>query len=421
MALTITSIPDCKAPLGPSQYAKGVQLQPGSADYPAGGYVIPNSLGVGANSSVTGFFEGEFTYGAWIMSGNAASSEYGVEFVLPSGSFGTTPAPGTSLTMIVTQPVSVGLPLSLGTLSAAATQSTYTTAGLLTVATTTPPPLGAFIVFSNGTTAAGLPFNGVMARVTAVVAGVSYSVNFGQGVALDYVATTDTLKYQVVQASAGNVVQAQALAAPITGVLATANLLTITQANSLQVGQFVYLNGPFESASKYALGAIVQVASATATGWTANWQGTIINQTSAETAVASLLVTNGNAPVMAYPYAAGPVATITNSLAVASAAAAAGLFTLTAAQAYQPGMIIVIQGLGVNTTANGSIATVIASGLTEALIKANGWTVVQNTEAETEGYASVLVTGTPTSAPQVSPGTDLSACTWFAEILTSGE
>jgi len=47
--------------------------------------------------------------------------------------------------------------------------------------------------------------------------------------------------------------------------------------------------------------------------------------------------------------------------------------------------------------------------------------VVQNTEAETEGYASVLVTGTPTSAPQVSPGTDLSACTWFAEILTSGE
>jgi hypothetical protein len=85
------------------------------------------------------------------------------------------------------------------------------------------------------------------------------------------------------------------------------------------------------------------------------------------------------------------------------------LFTLTATQAYQPGMIISVQGLGVNTTANGSIATVIASGLTQLLIKANGWTVIQNTQAETSGYASVLVTGAPAALSEVPAGTNLSA------------
>ena len=306
----------------------------------------------------------------------------------------------------VTKP---GVPLTLGTLSGAATNSTYTSSGVATVLTTTPPPLGSFIVLSNGASAKGIFFDGVMVQVTSVVAGTSYTFNFGQGLALAYASATDTLKYQVVQASTGNTLQAQALASPITGVLATANLLTITQANSLKVGQFVYLNGPFKTASLYALGAIVQVASATATGWTANWQGTIIAQTSAEVAVASLLVTNGGYPITAYPYLTAPVGLITNSLAVASAASAAGLLTLTAAQADQAGQLIVVQNVGANTQLNGTIATVIASGLTQALIKANGWTVIANTSAETAGYASVIVTGSlPTGEGDLATGTNLS-------------
>ena len=229
----------------------------------------------------------------------------------------------------------------------------------------------------------------------------------------------DTLKYQVVQASASNPLLALPLAAPITGVLATANLLTITQANSLQVGQFVYLNGPFKTASVFALGAVVQVASATATGWTANWQGTIIAQTSTEVAVASLLVTSGNVPITAYPYGAGPVANITNSLAVASVATAAGLLTLTAAQVYQPGMLIVVQGIGINTQLNGTIGTVITTGLTQAIIKANAWTVIANTSAETAGYAAVLVAGSSAvGEAEVPAGTDLSAYTF--ELLAVG-
>lgn len=291
-----------------------------------------------------------------------------------------------------------GIMLSLGTLSAAATNSTYLNTGLFTVATTTPPPLGAFIVLSNGASGKGIFMNGVMVQVTAVVPGVSYSFNFGQGIALAFASAADTLKYQVVQASASNTLQSVTAAAPITGVLATASLLTVTQANSYSPGQFVYLGGPFVAASKYALGAIVQIASATATGWTANWQGTIIAQTAGEVATSALLVTNGGAPIAAYPYAAGPVANITNSLAVASAAAAAGLLTLTAAQVYQPGMLIVVQAVGTNAVLDGTIGTVIATSLTQAIIKANGWSVIANTSAETAGYAAVLITGSA-SAP----------------------
>lgn len=286
-----------------------------------------------------------------------------------------------------------GVPLSLGTLSAASTNSTYTSVGLFTVATTTPPPLGAFIVLSNGASGKGIFMDGVMVQVTAVVPGVSYSFQFGQGLALAFASAADTLKYQVVQASSTNLLQSVTLAAPITGVLATANLLTVTQANSLVAGQFVYLGGTFKTASLYASGAIVQVASATATGWTANWQGTIIAQTSAEVATSALLVTNGGAPIAAYPYAAAPTALITNSLAVAADATHAGLLTLTAAQAFQPGMLFVVQNVGTNASLDGTIATVIATSLTQAIIKANGWGAIANTSAETSGYASVLVTG----------------------------
>ena len=307
-----------------------------------------------------------------------------------------------------------GVPLSLGTLSAASTNSTYTAAGLFTVATTTPPPLGAFIVLSNGASGKGIFMNGVMVQVTAVVAGVSYSFQFGQGLALAFASAADTLKYQVVQASASNLLQSVTSAAPITGVLATATLLTVTQANSYVAGQFVYLGGTFKAASYYASGAIVQIASATATGWTANWQGTIIAQTSGEVATSALLVTNGGAPIAAYPYATGPVATITNSLAVAADATHAGLLTLTAAQAYQPGMLIVVQNVGANTQLDGTIGTVIATSLTQAIIKANGWGVVANTSAETEGYASVLVTGWP-----ANPTGELPAAAYPASALAA--
>lgn len=310
-----------------------------------------------------------------------------------------------------------GALLSLGTLSSAATQSTYTAAGLVTVVGANTLKAGQFISLSNGASAAGIFLNGVIVQVVSATT-TGYTFNFGQGVALAYTIATDTLKYQLVQVNSSNLLQAYTLPAPITGVLATANLLTITQANTLSPGQFVYLNGPFKAASVYALGALVQVQTATATGWTANWQGTIIAQTSAEVAVASLVVTNGQVPIVSYPYVDLPTALLSNVLTVASGASAAGLFTLTALQAYQAGMIIVVQAVGTSTELNGSIGTVIASGLTQAIIKANGWTVLQNTQAETLGYASLLGTGLQTGNGEVLPGTNLSA--EFARMIAIG-
>jgi hypothetical protein len=306
------------------------------------------------------------------------------------------------LPTVNTQP---NVPLGLGPLSAAATQSTYTSAGLLTVVGANTLVPGQFIVFSNGASGAGIFLNGVMAQVTSATP-TTYTVNFGQGLALAYTIATDTLKYQVVQASAGNLLQGQLNPAPITGVLATAILLTVTQANSYSVGQFVALGGTFKTASLYASGAIVEITSASSTGWTAKWQGTIIAQTSSEVATSALLVTNGGAPVQASQSAFGA---ITNTLAVAAGASAAGLITLTSIQNMQAGNIIAIQNVGVNTTLNGTIATVIASGLTNIVIKANGWTVIENTQAETVGTASVLVTGVEAGAGDVLSGTNLSA------------
>ena len=168
-----------------------------------------------------------------------------------------------------------GTILSLGTLSAAATLSAMDASGNVTVTGANSLKAGQFIVLSNGGSAVGIFLNGVMVQVTSATASV-YTFTFGQGKALTYASAADTLKYQVVQVNAGNQIQAQQQAAQITGVLATANLLTVTQANSFVAGQFVLLSGPFKTASQYAAGAIVQVASATATSWTANWQGTII-------------------------------------------------------------------------------------------------------------------------------------------------
>lgn len=397
---TITKNSDGDLSLG-NLRGEQLTLQPAVADYAVGGYLVE---GIGGNP---------------LTPGNVGMDK--VLFVIPTGGQGgLSPVfnPVTSKVQILAPAPAAGIPLGLGTLSAAATQSTYTAAGLVTVLTATPPPLGSFVSLSNGANAAGKPFTGVIVQVTGVVAGTSFTFNFGQGSALAYTIATDTLKWQVVQASASNPLQAQALVAPITGVLATANLLTITQANSLVAGQFVYLNGPFKTASVFALGAIVQVASASATGWTANWQGTIIAQTSGETAVASLLVTNGNTPIQSYPYISGPTAAISNVLAVASAASAAGLLTLTATQGYQAGQIVVVQNVATTTLLNGTIGTVIASGLTSALIKANGWTVIVSTAADT-GAASLLVTGAPSSVEsEVPAGTDLSAYTF--ELLAVG-
>ena len=94
--------------------------------------------------------------------------------------------------------------------------------------------------------------------------------------------------------------------------------------------------------------------------------------------------------------------------------------TITATNAFVPGNIVSIQIMVLGSVLDGGIFGVISTGLTGSAFEFNGKMASITSGADT-GTATLLVTGTPTSAPTVAPGTDLSACSWFIEILTSGE
>jgi hypothetical protein len=260
-------------------------------------------------------------------------------------------------------------------------------------------------MLSGGASGKMIFLNGVIVQVTAASA-TQFSFNYGPAKALHYVSASDAaLKFQVVQVNTNNQLQAIAAAGPVTSVAVASNVLTVVQANTFSVGQFVVLQGL--AAGEVPQGAIVQIVSASSTGWTANLQAANLSATTGETGTASLLVTNGGVPIT---IASSPNA-ITNTLAAASSASVAGVMTLTSINTLSVGNIVVVQGVGTNTVLNGTIGTVIATSLTNAAFEANGWTVIASTSADT-GVASLLVTGSAPSTDSDSEapsGANLSA------------
>lgn len=305
-----------------------------------------------------------------------------------------------------------GIPLTLGTLSAAATTSAFSANGVLTVVVANSLKAGQFVVLSGGASAKSIFLNGVLLQVVTASA-TQFTANYAPAKSLTYASASDTgLKFQVVQAASGNPLQAVVSGSAVTSVTVASNVLTVAQNNTFSVGQFVVLQGLV--AGEIVQGAIVQIVTASSTGWTANVQAANLSVTSGETGTAALLVTNGTAPVTS----AIPAA-ITNTLAVAADATDTGLLTLTAQQNDIPGQLIVVQGVTTRTALNGSIATVIATSLTNQLIKANGWTAAVSTSAD-NGTAALLVTGSPANGNQVSAGTNLSAeQVQFAALVSS--
>jgi hypothetical protein len=406
MSLTLTKVPDSTQNAGVSQVETIYQVQPGAADYPAGGYVIPGALATG--TSVIGKLDGEFVYSADIASSNLAGAGFDAYFVFPSGSFGAVPQPSQTVTMIVTIPnAAPGTALGLSPLTAVKSTTVGVTSNVLTVAIANSLKVGQFIYLSGFT--AGGAINGMICQVaTASATGFTANLQTPNITAL----TADTTgQFQLVQAGTGNLLTTGAVAA-ITNSLSTSSLLTMTCANTFVPGQFVIINGLTNGAT--ANGVIAQILTASSTQFTANWTGTSFT-TAADTGTASLLVTAGGAPVTT-----STAFSITNSLATASSAGTAGLVTLTANNSLSPGALVVIQGLTNGAGVNGDVLTVLNSAsLTAKIFTANYKNAGFTTAADT-GVASQLVTGIPTSAPQVSPGTDLSACTWFLSIVQSG-
>jgi hypothetical protein len=417
MSLTLTKVPDCEQNAGVSQVEVVYQAQPATADYPSGGYVIPGALTT--STTCIGNFGAEFTYCVDVQGGNAAAAQYVPLFVFPSGSFGTTPAPATSVTMLVA-PVGVGAgsPLGLGAVSSAKSTTigvTGSPTSLVTVAIANSLKAGQFVYLNNFT--AGGALNGSIVQVVSATS--TGFTAYAPGAANITAATADTTgTYQLIQAGTGNNLTT-GTAATITNSAATSaspSVMTITCANTFSPGQFVVLQGLTTNTALN--GVIAQILTSSTSQFTAQWYYTGSALTSAaDTGTASLLVTAGNAPVTAQ-LATG---TSTLSASTASSAGTAGIVTLTAPNSLNVGNIFVLSDVG-GQLAIQSGSTFVVSSITtlNSVFVANHLATTIGSAADVHVVASLLVTGTPTTTPQVAVGTDLSGCTWFLDFLNSG-
>ena len=311
------------------------------------------------------------------------------------------------------QPIA-GIPLTLGTLSAAATASTFTTNGVCTVATTTPPPAGSFVLLTNGTSGTGIFLDGAIVYVKSVVAGTSYTFDFAAAKALNYTVATDTLEYQVIYGGySGNPVAlgtASGQSIVVTSVAVASNVLSAVAVNTgvtIKPGMFVILQGL--AAGEVPQGAIVQILTSSATGFTANIIAPNLSATSGETATATVLVTNGNAPIQA-TQAIYPISGSTVAATAASASAAGAITVLPVTQNLTAGSLVVVQGLGHGAALNGLITAVLAASLSTSNVTTNGYIrTAVTTGTGDAGILGLLMTGVPPSGNTVSAGTNLSA------------
>jgi hypothetical protein len=304
------------------------------------------------------------------------------------------------------------IPVGLGALSAAATQSAMTANGVVTVTGANTLSPGQFVLLTNGTTATGIFMNGAIVQITAATP-TTYTFNFAQAKALNYAAAADTLKYQVLNGgSPGNLVTlgtAAGQSIAVSAIAIASYVITITCVNTgitVKPGMFIVLQGL--AAGEVGQGGIIQVLTASATTLTGNLLAPNLSVTSGETATATVLVTNGNAPITTNDSAY----TISGSTVAATAASASAAGAITACpvtQSFVPGNIVVVQGLTHGSTLNGLITAVLSTSLTATNVTTNGYIRDAVTTGTSDtGIMGLLVTGTPANGMQVAPGTNLS-------------
>lgn len=299
-----------------------------------------------------------------------------------------------------------GQPITLGPLSAAGTLSAMTANGVVTVTGANTLKPGNFVLLTNGATAVGIFLNGAIVQITAATP-ATYTFNFAAAKSLDYASAADTLKYQVLQAGANNLVQLGNSVA-VTAVAVASNVLTITAVNTGLVvapGNFIVLQGL--AAGEVPQGAIVQVLTATATTIVANIIAPNLSVTSGETATATVLTTNGGAPIAVLTSA--PINGSTVAATAASSSAAGAITVLPVLNSFVPGNIIVIQGLTHGAALNGLITPVLAASLSATNVTTNGYIATSVTTGTADlGSAGLLATGVLAGSGEVPAGTNLS-------------
>jgi len=341
--------------------------------------------------------------------GLSNSGNFAVQSISPIGSGGSVGSQKLKWSPAGVAPA--GSPLTLGTLSAAATLSAMTANGVVTVTGANTLKAGNFVLLTNGATAVGIFMNGAIVQILSATA-TTYTFNFAAAKSLNYASAADTLKYQIIYG--GSVTNPVALgAAPgqsiaVTAVAVASNVLTITCVNTgitVVPGNFIVLQGL--AAGEVPQGAIVQVLTASATTITANLIAPNLSVTSGETATATVLVTNGNAPISA----SADTFSINGSTVAATAASssAAGAVTvLPVIQNLAAGNVVIVNGLTHGAALNGLVSAVLTTGLTSSNVELNGYIATGVTTGTADlGTLGLLETGAPAGGGEVPAGTNL--------------
>jgi hypothetical protein len=148
---------------------------------------------------------------------------------------------------------------------------------------------------------------------------------------------------------------------------------------------------------------------ANTTTLTANLIAPNLSVTSGETGTATVLVTNGNAPIQSYSDAFG-INGSTVAATAATASAAGAITVLPVLQNLVPGNVVVIQGLTHGSTLNGLITPVISTGLSATNVETNGYIAAAVLTGTGDlGALGLLLTGVPLNSSQVMAGANLSA------------
>lgn len=266
---------------------------------------------------------------------------------------------------------------------------------------------------TNGASNKGIFLNGAIVYVNAVTAGTSFGFNFAAAKSLNYVSATDTLKWQqIFGGSNSNPVTlgtATGQSTAVTAVAVASNVLTITCTNTgtaIVPGNFILVQGLV--AGEVPQGCIVQVLTANTTTLTGNLIAPNLSATSGETATATVLVTNGNAPIQATQDSFG-INGSTVAATAASATAAGNISVLPTLQTLAPGNIVIVQGLTHGAALNGLITPVLATSLTSTNITTNGYIASSVTTGTGDlGALGLVSTGSPLNSSQVASGTNLS-------------
>lgn len=161
-----------------------------------------------------------------------------------------------------------------------------------------------------------------------------------------------------------------------------ANLVTITAPNTFIAGQFVVFQGAGNGNIAKANGQLVEISAATAASFSFTWGGIggAVGSAADTTAVANPVLAGG-ANVILGPATAQPTTTVLTS----------NVGTITVANSFFPGQLVLLQGLTNAAVLNGYVVQVLTASATQFTFNLNIANVT--TGAETTGSVAPMTVG----------------------------